>query len=117
MGGTKLVKENGQRNYISNGLNNADKDDFVLISDVDEIPNLDSVNFKKINRKIMLFRQNMFYYKLNLFLPEIVWAGTKGCRKKDLLSPQWLRNVKDRIYPIWRLDILFSDKIFITTGE
>ena len=105
-----LLRENGQRNYISNGLNNADKDDFVLISDVDEIPNLDSVNFKKINRKIMLFRQNMFYYKLNLFLPEIVWAGTKGCRKKDLLSPQWLRNVKDRIYPIWRLDILFSDK-------
>ena len=46
---------------------------------------------------------NIEYKKLN-------WIGTKACRKNNLLSPQWLRNVKDRIYPIWRLDILFSDK-------
>ena len=105
-----LRRENGQRNHIQVGLDNADVAAIILISDVDEIPNLDSVNFKKINKKIMLFRQNMFYYKFNLFLPEIIWAGTKGCKKKDLISPQWLRNVKDRIYPIWRLDTLFSDK-------
>tara|TARA_Y100000590_G_C15610030_1_gene973485 strand:- start:44 stop:934 length:891 start_codon:yes stop_codon:yes gene_type:complete len=105
-----LLRENSQRNYIIKGLNDADKNDVILISDVDEIPNLDSVNFQKINKKIMLFKQNMFYYKLNLVLPEIIWTGTKACRKKDLISPQWLRNVKDRIYPVWRLDTLFSDK-------
>ena len=28
----------------------------------------------------------------------------------DLKSPQWLRNVRHRKYPIWRLDIFFSNK-------
>ena len=28
--------------------------------------------------------------------------------KKYLISPQWLRNTKDRPYPYWRLDVLFS---------
>jgi beta-1,4-mannosyl-glycoprotein beta-1,4-N-acetylglucosaminyltransferase len=37
-----------------------------------------------------------------------VWTGTKGCKKKDLLDPQWLRNVKDRKYPFFRLDTFFS---------
>ena len=57
-----------------------------------------------------MFRQDMFYYKFNLELPEVIWTGTKGCRKKDLLNPQWLRNVKDRKYSKLRLDILFSNK-------
>ena len=34
-----LLRENSQRNYISKGLSFADDDDFILISDVDEIPN------------------------------------------------------------------------------
>ena len=55
----------------------------------------------------------MFYYKFNLKLPNTNWIGTKACRKKDLLSPQWLRNVKDRKYAFYRLDALFSDKKFI----
>jgi beta-1,4-mannosyl-glycoprotein beta-1,4-N-acetylglucosaminyltransferase len=31
-------------------------------------------------------------------------------QKKNLISPQWLRNIKDRIYSKWRLDIIFSKK-------
>ena len=31
-------------------------------------------------------------------------------QKKNLKSPQWLRNIKDRKYPIYRLDTLLSDK-------
>ena len=50
----------------------------------------------------------MFYYKFNLYLPNLVWTGTKGCRKKHLLNPQWLRNVKDRKYPFYRIDTIFS---------
>ena len=41
-----IYRENGQRNFISKGLKNADDDDFVLISDVDEIPNLKDRNSK-----------------------------------------------------------------------
>jgi len=102
-------RENGQRNYIKEGLKNAEENDFILISDVDEIPNLSELNFKKIKKKIILFKQNMFYYKFNLRLPNLIWTGTKGCKKKDLINPQWLRNIKDRKYSFFRLDTFFSN--------
>ena len=103
-----IYRENSQRNYIKKGLVEAEDSDIILISDVDEIPNLSSVNFKKINEKIILFKQEMFYYKFNLHLPNLVWSGTKACKKKDLLNPQWLRNIKDRKYSFFRIDTLFS---------
>ena len=103
-----IYRENGQRNYIEKGLIEANEDDIILISDVDEIPNLENIEFKKISKKIILFKQNMFYYKFNLCLPNLIWTGTKGCRKKDLINPQWLRNIKDRKYSFFRLDTFFS---------
>ena len=103
-------RENGQRNFIQNGLNKAENNDIILISDVDEIPNLSEVNFNNISEKIIMFHQDMFYYKFDLKIPNLLWTGTKGCRKKYLLSPQWLRNVKDRKYFPFRIDILFSEK-------
>jgi len=102
-------RENGQRNYISSGLINAKDDDVIMISDVDEIPNLININFNKMMNKIYLFKQDMFYYKFNLQIPNFKWVGTKACKKKNLISPQWLRNVKDRKYPFYRLDTLFSE--------
>ena len=101
-------RENGQRDYIINGLQNANPEDLILISDVDEIPNLEEINFDNLKEKILMFQQDMFYYKFDLKLPNIVWSGTKGCRKKDFLSPQWLRNIKDKKYSLFRLDIIFS---------
>ena len=101
-------RENGQRNYIINGLAGAEKNDIILISDVDEIPKLSNINFNEIKEKIILFKQDMFYYKFNLRLPNLIWTGTKACRKKDLINPQWLRNIKDRKYPFFRIDTLFS---------
>ncbi|MDC0585642.1 hypothetical protein OAO28_01425 [Candidatus Pelagibacter sp.] len=107
-------RENSQRNFISNGLREAESKDFILISDVDEIPNLEAINLKTIDQKIVLFKQDMFYYKLNLKLPNLIWSGTKACQKKYLKSPQWLRNVKDKKYSIFRLDTLFSTKKYIS---
>ena len=101
-------RENGQRNYIQKGLVNADKNDIILISDVDEIPNLSNINFNKISEKIILFKQDMFYYKFNLYLPNFIWTGTKGCKRKHLINPQWLRNIKDRKYSFYRIDTIFS---------
>ncbi len=108
-----VFRENGQRNFISNGIRKAKNDDIILISDVDEIPNLENINFDNINKKIILFRQDMFYYKFNLQLPNLIWTGTKACKRKDLESPQWLRNVKDRKYSFYRLDTFFSKKKYI----
>ena len=106
-------RENGQRNYIKEGLDNAQDNDIILISDVDEIPDLSKINLNKIKEKIILFKQDMFYYKFNLHLPNLKWTGTKGCKKKDLINPQWLRNIKDRKYSFLRLDTYFSEKKYI----
>jgi len=102
------LRENGQRNYIAEGLNHADQNDIILVSDVDEIPNLEKINFNKISEKLILFNQDMFYYKFNLKLPNLIWTGKKACKKKNLFSPQWLRNIKDKKYPFYRIDTLFS---------
>ena len=106
-------RENGQRNFISKGLERANEKDLILISDVDEIPNLEKINWNTLKDQIVLFKQDMFYYKLNLRLPDLIWSGSKGCRKKYLKSPQWLRNVKDKKYSFLRLDTLFSEKKYI----
>ena len=103
-----LKRENYQRNYISRGLSDADAEDIIMVSDADEIPNLGKLDLKKIKNKLIFFQQKMFYYKLNLYIDSFNWFGTKACRKKDLISPQWLRNIKDRAYPLWRIDTLFS---------
>ena len=103
-----IRRENYHRNYISRGLTDADAEDIIMISDADEIPNLENLDLKKIKNKLIIFQQKMFYYKLNLYLDSFIWCGSKACRKKNLISPQWLRNVKDRNYPFWRIDTLFS---------
>ncbi len=103
-----VKRENYHRDYINKGLIDADPEDIVMISDADEIPNLENINFKEIKNKLILFQQKMFYYKLNLYLESFNWFGTKACRKKNLISPQWLRNIKDRAYPFWRMDTFFS---------
>ena len=104
-----VKRENFQRNFIKNGLNEAQDEDFILISDLDEIPCLENLNLRSVKEKIIVFKQLMTYYKFNLALPNFWWHGTKGCLKKNLKSPQWLRNVKSKKYSLLRLDILFSE--------
>ena len=115
------IRENDQRNYIIKGLKNADDNDFILISDVDEIPKLENLNLRNIKNKIVMFEQNIFYYKLNRYLPNFTWYGTKACKKKDLITPQWLRNIKNNEYSFLRFDTFFSkkkyiDKFYIKSG-
>ena len=102
--------ENGQRHAIGKLLKLAEPNDQIIVSDLDEIPNLDNINFSQIKSKIVLFRQKMYYYKFNLLLENMIWCGSKSCKMKDFLYPQWLREIKDKKYPIWRLDTLFSKK-------
>ena len=76
-----------------------------MISDLDEIPNLESVNFSNYNEKIIVFNQRLFFYKLNFGAKISSWHGTRACQKKFLKSPQWLRNLKTQ------KDISFIDWI------
>ena len=83
-----VKRENFQRNMIEKGLTSAQDNDLILISDIDEIPNLKNINFKKIKEKIILFKQMMIYYKFNLKLNKLNWYGTKACKLKNLKSMQ-----------------------------
>ena len=94
-------------------LGNFSSNDFIMLSDNDEIPNLNSDKFLKNKNSIVLFNQLFFYYKFNLLYDKMIWPGTKGCRKSKLKSLSWLRNIKLKRYPFWRLDTLFSETKYI----
>ena len=105
-----LKRENNQRNMLIKGLNQAHDNDLIFSSDLDEIPNLKNFKFKD---KITLFEQDVFYYKFNLIQPNFKWIGTRACKKKNLKSLQWLRNIKGRSYPFWRIDTFISTKKYM----
>ena len=97
------------RNYMMEGLKDASEDDIVLLSDSDEIPNLDVCDIKNIGNDIYIFEQKMFNYKFNLYYDLIPWFGTRACKIKNLKSFAWLKDLKIKKYPLWRIDVLFSD--------
>ena len=41
-----LLRENFQRNYLQSAIKNFDNDDLIIISDLDEIPNLEKFVYK-----------------------------------------------------------------------
>jgi len=108
-----LKRENFQRNAITKGLASAKPDDLIIISDVDEIPNLENNELIDCKNKIILFKQKLYNYKFNLELKSHEWFGSRACTKINLISPQWLRNIKPKNYPLWRLDVFFSNNKYV----
>ena len=51
--------------------------------------------------------------KFNLFCDRTDWYGTKGCKKKDLKSFSWLREIKAKKYPFIRIDTFFSNNKYM----
>ena len=104
-GDNPYLRENFQRNCIFRGLKNTTEDDLIIISDLDEIPNPKVINNFKTNMRYAVFKQRHFYYKLNLASKKNpYWYGSRICIKKYLESPQWLRDLKFKKYPFWRID-------------
>ena len=97
-----------QRDRIMDCLADANDEDYIFYSDNDEIPNLENINLESNKTKILIFKQRLFYYKFNLFFDRLDWYGTKACKKRDLLSLSWLRNIKSKKYSSYRLDTMFS---------
>ena len=99
------LRENFQRNCISRGLLKANDEDLIIISDADEIPNPEKIMEFDLRKKYCVFEQKQYYYKLNLFnISNPIWRGSRACIKKYLKSPQWLRELKIKKRPWWRLD-------------
>ena len=93
-------RENYQRNFLMNSIKDLNEDDYIMISDLDEIPNLRNLN-SIIKSKFTAFQQTNYSFKFNLKnITFPIWYGTKLCKKKYLKSPQWLRDQKVKKYSI-----------------
>jgi beta-1,4-mannosyl-glycoprotein beta-1,4-N-acetylglucosaminyltransferase len=83
------------RNHINNCIDEANDDDWIIVSDIDEIPKPNKIKEFNKKKKYAFFEQDLYCYKFNLKnLSEPHWYGSRICVKKYLKSPQWLRNIK-----------------------
>jgi len=103
-----IIRIKSQRDFILKYLSSFSKEDYLIHSDNDEIPDLKNFDLKKNTRKFVIFNQKMYYYKFNLSLPNLNWFGSKACKIKNLKSIDILRSIKNKTYPFYRLDTFFS---------
>jgi beta-1,4-mannosyl-glycoprotein beta-1,4-N-acetylglucosaminyltransferase len=102
------VRDQFQRNALVRGYKNFDEEDLIMISDIDEIPDPEKIKQFDVKNKYACFLQKNFQSKINLLnITDENWAGTKICQKKNLKSPQWLRNLKIKKRSFWNI---FRDK-------
>jgi len=99
-------RERHQRNCLSRGFVSAKPDDWIIISDVDEIPNPDQVKAASLQSGQYCFYQELYYYYLNLLVtdfPEknskiddyMPWHGPMMFQKKNLIKdPETMRTLR-----------------------
>ena len=113
-------REEYQRNYLINGIENAHNEDLIIFSDSDEIPSPKAILDINFLKKYFIFVQTHYYYKFNVInVAERFWEGSRACKKRDLKSFSWLRTrvrKKNLKYPFWRLDKITSIKILENGG-
>ena len=98
------TRDQFQRNAIEKGYKDFSDEDLIMISDIDEIPNPKKLDEFIIKNKYACFLQRNFQSKINLLnVTDGYWPGTKICQKKYLKSPQWLRNIKTKNKPFWKI--------------
>ena len=105
--GNNLEYEVFIKNQIIRGLKDLNEEDIILISDADEIPNLQNEKFKNFDSTVFL--QKMYYYKFNInvndglkFKNKI--ACTKSCKFKFFNSFKQVREFRVKNIPWWRFD-------------
>jgi len=102
-----------QRNKILEVVQSTDNNDYIFYSDNDEIPDMNQIDLTKESSKILIFQQKLFYYKFNLLCDRIFWYGTRAVQKKNLLNFEWLRQIKPKQYPFYRVDTIFKKDKYI----
>lgn len=89
--------ERYQRDMISKGWKDCKEDDIILVSDVDEIPNPETIVAYKDQPGVFVFRQSMYYYFINCLNvsngSNYKWDGTVMCKFKYHLKPMDLRGI------------------------
>jgi len=105
--GNNWTYEKYQRRCISRGIQDAQPNDIILVSDVDEIPNIKDKSIF-LNDSV-IFLQNFYYYKLNILCTEGLhwqgkWPGTKGIKFKFFKDAQSVRELRVKNISKWRID-------------
>ena len=89
----ELARENEfyNRNLIAHGIVDAEPDDYIIISDVDEIVNPTAL-MQGINAGLDMFilKQKLFYYFVNC-LQKQPWNGPVVIKKRLMNTPQQTR--------------------------
>lgn len=83
--------ENFQRNCISRGLLEAKPGDKIIVSDVDEIPNVETIKKYLECKEWITFRQDLFYYYVNC-KQNCYWDGPIMANFGTFRNPQELRD-------------------------
>lgn len=78
-----------QRNAIMRGLEKAEKGDKIIVSDLDEIPNIDAIK-SNIEKQRVTFSQDLFYYYFNNKVHR-AWCGSVMADFGTFRDPQELR--------------------------
>jgi len=87
---TRRIYECMQRNTIGQGLFDAEPDDIIIGSDVDEIVNPDMLPFIKTIFTPCRLNMKMFYYYFNCRVNRF-WPWAAFCRFRDFVTAQDLR--------------------------
>ena len=93
-GGDPWANEQHQRDSIMRGLNDAEPDDIIMISDADEIPRPSTIQaLRDSSASVFGFRMPLFNFKYNYMMINqdcySVWSG--ACRRGALDSPEIFR--------------------------
>jgi beta-1,4-mannosyl-glycoprotein beta-1,4-N-acetylglucosaminyltransferase len=98
---TRWKNENYQKNYCEQGIRDLKPNDWILFSDVDEIPNKDCIkslasltSSAKGVARYYQFRQKLFYYYVNVLQAQI-WGGTVAMQRKNFRSMMDMRNNRE----------------------
>ena len=104
-------RQDFQRNFLSEGVKDANPDDILIFSDADEIPDLSILDENYLNKiskgYVGIFHQFMYYYKLNILSSDDNnWEGSRIILKKNFKDFISLRKIvlKNSQYPFWRID-------------
>lgn len=85
--------EHYQREYLMQGLQTSHPDDTILLSDLDEIPDLTHYTPGSEGA----FKQRLYYYYFNVFTGDRRWKGTLATKYRNIPSLNYLRNRRNHI--------------------
>ena len=104
----RFANDKNQRNYIAEGLKDAQSEDIIIVSDLDEIVNHEAISFMgQVPGRLLM---KLFYYYFNCRSGKD-WIYAAFCRYRDFTTANSLRldekNNKDTIvYGGWHFSYL-----------